>query len=154
MDLTYIVDNTKKFNVRSAALIRYQDYYLLSKRIDKDYYSLVGGRINYGEDSKAAIIREIKEELDFDIAVADLKLCRIVENFYNYGEVYIHEYLFVYEINVASKYFKQGNFINRENPLMQMLWFKKREVASLNLKPKIIKKCLFSADFAHIIWRN
>ena len=40
IDLTFKVSEKEKFNVRSAAIIKYQDNYLISKREDKDYYSM------------------------------------------------------------------------------------------------------------------
>ena len=68
MDLTFEISENEKFNVRSAALIKYHDNYLISKREDKDYYSIPGGRISFAEDSKEATLRELKEELNWDIA--------------------------------------------------------------------------------------
>ena len=78
MDLSFKINEQEVFNVRSAALIRHNDYYFISKREDKDYYSIPGGRINYGEDSKSAILRELKEELNWNINPADVKLVHVI----------------------------------------------------------------------------
>ena len=86
MDLTFQINVEEKFNVRSAAVIKYNDYYLIGKRDDKDYYSIPGGRINFGEDSKRAVIRELKEELNFDVSLDNIKLVRIIENFFYFKD--------------------------------------------------------------------
>ncbi len=153
MDLTFKVGENERFNVRSAAIIRHQDNYLISKRNDKDYYSILGGRINFGEDSKAAVLREIREELGWDLS--DAKLVRIMENFFSYSDgTKFHEYLFVYLMNVSEEYFKKGDFINLENPNMHMLWYKKEDYLKLNIRPLVIKGVLESPDFEHLVVRN
>ena len=152
MDLTFKISDNEKFNVRSAAVIRYKDNYLISKREDKDYYSIPGGRINFGEDSKSAILRELKEELDWD--TPDAKLVRIIENFFTFKDgVFFHEYLFIYLIDVSEEYFKRGNFINLENPLMHMEWYKKDDYKKLDIRPNMIKDIINDDSFKHIILR-
>ena len=151
IDLTFKVSEKEKFNVRSAAIIKYQDNYLISKREDKDYYSITGGKVTFGEDSKTAILRELKEELDFDIARSDARLVRIIENFYTYNDgTKFHEYLFVYLIELGKEYFEKGNFINKENTLMHMIWFKENVFLFLNIKPQILKDVVENKEFKHI----
>ena len=155
MDLTFLVAENKKFNVRSAAIIKYQDNFFLSKREDKDYYSIPGGRVSFGEDSKSTIIRELKEELDFDIPFTTPKLLRIVENFFQFKDgTFFHEYLFIYEIEVPAKYFAKGDFINLENPAMHMKWYQKEDFLKLNVKPKVVKECLSDNSFKHLILKE
>ena len=151
IDLTFKVSEKEKFNVRSAAIIKYQDNYLISKREDKDYYSITGGKVTFGEDSKTAILRELKEELDFDIARSDARLVRIIENFYTYNDATkFHEYLFVYLIELGKEYFEKGDFINKENTLMHMIWFKENVFLNLNIKPQILKDVVENKEFKHI----
>ena len=152
MDLSFKISDNEKFNVRSAAVIRCNDNYLISKREDKDYYSIPGGRINFGEDSKCAILRELKEELDWD--TPDAKLVRIIENFFTFKDgVFFHEYLFIYLIDVPEGYFMRGNFINLENSLMHMEWYKKDDYKKLNIRPNLIKDIIDDDSFKHIILR-
>lgn len=152
MDLSFKISDNEKFNVRSAAVIRCNDNYLISKREDKDYYSILGGRINFGEDSKCAILRELKEELDWD--TPDAKLVRIIENFFTFKDgVFFHEYLFIYLIDVPEGYFMRGNFINLENPLMHMEWYKKDDYKKLDIRPNLIKDIIDDDSFKHIILR-
>ena len=152
MDLSFKISDNEKFNVRSAAVIRSNDNYLISKREDKDYYSIPGGRINFREDSKSAILRELKEELDWNIP--DAKLVRIIENFFTFKDgVFFHEYLFIYLIDVPEGYFMRGNFINLENSLMHMEWYKKDDYKKLDIRPNLIKDIIDDDNFKHIILR-
>lgn len=154
-DLTFKIEDNKTFNVRSAGILRYQDKILLSKRSDKDYYSLPGGRISFNEESSMALKRELKEELGWDIKIDDLKLLRIIENFFTYKDATnFHEILFIYEIPISKKYFDIGNFINLENPQMQMLWVNIDEFLSLNIKPSLVKSIINNSEFAHIILKE
>lgn len=155
MDLSFKISKQEVFNVRSAALIRHNDYYFISKREDKDYYSIPGGRINYGEDSKSAILRELKEELNWHINPDDTELVRIIENFFTFKDnVKFHEYLFIYEINISDEYFNQGNFINLENPLMHMEWYQKSDYLNLDIRPSIIKDIITDNNFKHLIIKD
>ena len=152
MDLTFKVDEKEIFNVRAAAIIKCNNYYLISKREDKDYYSVVGGRIAFNEDSKAAILREIKEELNWDIDSKDAKLVRIIENFFIYSDnVRFHEYLFVYLIDIQTPDWQIEDFINLENPRMHMKSYNKENYLQLNIKPSILKDILTDDSFKHLI---
>ena len=85
------------------------------------------------------------------------RIFRSVTNKYNGifpRENYIHEYLFIYEIEIDKKYFDKGNFINLENPLMEMKWYKKDDYIKLNIKPNLIKDIILDNSFKHIINRD
>jgi len=45
------------------------DYLLV--REDKELFSIPGGRLEYGEDSRTALLRELKEELGLDLSIHD-----------------------------------------------------------------------------------
>lgn len=152
MDLTFKVSDKEKFNVRCAAMIRCNDFYLVSKREDKDYYSLPGGRINFKEDSKTGILRELNEELDYNIAPSDAKLVRMIENFFSFkDETFFHEYLFVYLIDVSEEYLEKGNFINLENTHMHMEWYSTSDFKKLAIRPDELKDILDDDTFKHLI---
>ena len=80
MNVDFEINNIR-INARVSAIIYNKDKnkVLLFKVEDgRDYYMLPGGRIELNESSNNAIIREIKEELNFDLTY---KLCAIEENF-------------------------------------------------------------------------
>ena len=72
------------FNLRVAALIRYENKILVEQNTDVDYYGLVGGRCKLGEDSITAIKREIKEETGEDTEY--IRSVGIIENFFTSNE--------------------------------------------------------------------
>lgn len=149
MDLTFKEDIT--FNVRTAAFIRHNDEILLSKRSDKDYYSLPGGRVKLGESSKDGLIRELKEELNYDLYPEDLRLVRVIENFFTYQDKEnIHEYLFIYEITLPEKNYN-GNFTNLENPNMNMLWVREEQFILLPVRPGCIKNIITDNSLKSLI---
>ena len=58
-----------------AAVIKHDGCVFISQRgygEYKGFWEFPGGKIELGETNEAALIREIKEELDIDIAVGDL----------------------------------------------------------------------------------
>ena len=63
-----------KFNFRVAAIIVNNDEYLIQKTDGNDYYSLIGGHVQFGESTEETIIREINEEIGITISPKDIKL--------------------------------------------------------------------------------
>ena len=96
MNIEFEKDNNR-VSARTSAIIYNSDKtkVLLFKVEDgRDYFLLPGGRIEFNEDSKSAIKREIKEELNYDI---DFELCSIQENFLNHNNMMTTQYCFVYK---------------------------------------------------------
>ncbi|MBM7564911.1 8-oxo-dGTP pyrophosphatase MutT (NUDIX family) [Paenibacillus sacheonensis] len=60
----------------------------------------MGGTIEYGEDSKSAVVREVKEEIDVDIIRP--RLIGLIENIFPYYNEVGHEYDFIYEAEFCS----------------------------------------------------
>ncbi|MBD3195861.1 MAG: NUDIX domain-containing protein [Candidatus Lokiarchaeota archaeon] len=59
------------------------------------FYRPLGGNIEFTEDSKQGLKREILEELNTEIC--DLDLLDVIENIYYYKDKYSHEIMFVYD---------------------------------------------------------
>jgi len=154
MDLSIELEKDFRLNVRTTALIRYNNEILLSKKSNEEYYSLPGGRVKMGEDSRIALVRELKEELNYDIREEELRLVRIVENFFTYADgSKFHEYLFIYELLLPEKYYN-GDFKNLENPLMDMKWMREEEFTVTNVKPDLCKSIIASPEFRHVILKE
>ena len=76
-----------------AAVIRHGDKIFATQRgygEFKDKWEFPGGKIELGEDPKAALVREIKEELDTEIKVGDL--IKTVETDYPAFHITMHVY--------------------------------------------------------------
>lgn len=65
------------------------------------YYRPLGGGIEYGETSEAAIRRETREELGLD--AANLKLLGVIENIFIYNGEQGHEIVFVFDGEFTDK---------------------------------------------------
>ena len=61
--------------VGCGALIQDNDKILLLKRLkspEAGYWSFAGGKVEFGETTRAALIREVSEEIGVTVALADL----------------------------------------------------------------------------------
>lgn len=89
-----------RYRASSLCIIRRGASILLEQFPEEDgiiTFRPVGGTIEYGEDSKSTVIREVKEEINVDITKPNL--IGIIENIYPcYGQIG-HEFDFIYEAN-------------------------------------------------------
>lgn len=67
---------------------------------DQRFWVPVGGRVELGEKSGAALIREVREELATD--VTDLSLLGVLENIFTFDGGNGHEIVFVYDGRLAN----------------------------------------------------
>ncbi len=153
-DLTFDEENSK-FNVRVAVLVEHNDKLLTQN--ENDNYWLIGGRIHQGEDSKQAVLREIKEELCYDVTDQDsLKLNFICENFFMWDTIPCHEILFIYRLILSddSELIKKDGFKCGDNPRFVEKWVDFDELKHVNLVPRFIPEYIRKRDFKHCIIRN
>ena len=71
MDLK-IKTETEEFHGRTCGIIKQEDKFLIMRVNKTSYYHIPGGHIEIGEDSKQAVIREIKEEIGCNVKKANL----------------------------------------------------------------------------------
>ena len=82
-------------NIRVGAIIMKDDKVLMVKSKRDDYYYTVGGRIQFGETAQDAILREVKEELGFDMEIDRLGF---IKEAYFYGTVGSDRERLIYEL--------------------------------------------------------
>lgn len=98
-----------RYRASSLCIVKRRESILLEQFPEEDgviTFRPVGGTIEYGEDSKSAVVREVKEEINIDII--EPKLLGIIENIYPcYGQIG-HEYDFIYQasFNCSDDYEK------------------------------------------------
>ena len=107
MDLK-IKTETEEFHGRTCGIIKQENKFLIMRVNKTSYFHIPGGHIEIGEDSKEAIIREIKEEIGCDVQEANLFV--IQENFWIRNNRKCHGIEFYYIIG-------KRNFKNAVNEL-------------------------------------
>ena len=95
MDLTFTVDQ-KKLNIRAVALLIQDGHLLIHRQGKDDFWSLPGGRVQFGESGAKAIERELLEELGQPIMPPVFRFLH--ENFFNYAQHQFHELGLFYEV--------------------------------------------------------
>ncbi len=77
-----------RFHHRAAGVCVDDGYVLLHRSVDDDFWGLPGGRVEFGEASSQAIVREMREELGLEARTE--RLLWVVENFFTRGEMRRH----------------------------------------------------------------
>ena len=67
---------------------------------DQTYYRPLGGTIEFGERSEAAVRRELREELN--VTVTSTHLLGVIENVFTANREAGHEIDFIYEVSVTE----------------------------------------------------
>jgi len=70
----------KQFEICVRGIIKHRGEILVCWNKEKKYYFFPGGHIDFGETAEAALVRELKEELN--ITVKKLSFIGIIENIY------------------------------------------------------------------------
>lgn len=121
------------------ALIKYKNKYLVLKaeRNNLVYRDLPGGKVKYKEEPLEALRREIKEEVNLDIALEQFNILGL---WYFYSATHKHQVVcttFMAEISDIRNLDIAHNPAAKEN-ILEFGWFNIEEILNLN-KPKINK---------------
>lgn len=93
-DITTVTEEGS-FKFRVAALIVHEGRLLLAGTRYESYHYLPGGKVRLGEDSRAAVARELREETALRLEIGDLR--HIVENLRSHPDGGVrHELMLVY----------------------------------------------------------
>ena len=99
--LSFVV-GANRFNYRTAAIIIRDGHVLVCREDDDDYVMLPGGRVEMGETSHSAIIREIAEELHATGNIGPLVYT--VENFFEREGQRFHELAAYYRVDLPPDF--------------------------------------------------
>lgn len=147
MDITINVEDYK-LNVRAAAIIIHNNKILVHKNINEDYYALLGGRVQIGEDSETTIKREILEELGKEIEVTGY--ITTLENLFNLREKKFHEILFVYKAEFKNEEDKKIEYTIKNiegEDYLRYEWLDLNKINEYPIKPEKIKSILKNGKF-------
>ena len=159
MDLKIKTD-TQEFHGRTCGIIKQEDYFLIMRVNKTQYYHIPGGHIEIGEDSKEAVIREIKEEIG--CSVKEAKLFAIQENFWKRKGKQCHGIEFYYVIEpepkLSIKDYERIENDKGEDKLLEFKWVKSEELLNVDLRPENIKKLLVNGEYnnklIHLVERD
>ena len=155
MDLTLDVEDYK-LNIRSAGVIIHNNKILTHKNVNKNHYSLPGGRVEIGENSEETVIRELHEELEKDIVITGY--VATIENFFEMENKKYHEIYFVHKVEFAKAEDQNIDYTlhNKEGKeYLKYEWIDLSEIDKYNILPACLKDILKMKQFpTHIINDN
>lgn len=106
--------DTTRIRPIAVCLFQSENRILVSEGFDavkQDYYYRpLGGGIEYGETSRAAVVREIREELGAEIE--NVRLLGVLENIFVYEGEQGHEIVFVFDGEFADKSLYERDRLN------------------------------------------
>nr|WP_318540052.1 NUDIX hydrolase [Terribacillus saccharophilus] len=142
-------------NCRTAGIIVKDNHVLLHKSKKDPFWTLIGGRIQLGEDSAQAVEREFQEELDIPVK-AERLLCS-VENFFTYKGRPYHEYSFIYVVqDVENRLHGTEEVISPEGGEFHYEWISLERIGEISLKPGFLSEKLVNLPSApvHLIHKE
>ncbi len=152
------IDNLSgNFKFRVNGILMHDNEILVVKMDNNPFYCLPGGHVKLGEDSKSAVVREIKEETGYNSHIN--KLVSTTENFFvRKNGKKIHELGFYYLLNlndeeIINKKEYETTEENEEKINLHFKWVQINELKDIDFKPKELKEKLENGnvDFQHLI---
>lgn len=109
----------------AVVIIRRNNEILVCPKYDNKknwhFFRLIGGGIEFGEDSLTALKREIKEELNKELK--NIKLLDIRENIFTYKGRKGHEICFLYQAEFRNKSdYELAEFVILDKPEEKAIW--------------------------------
>lgn len=151
-DIKFNLDNNNQFVSRTIGIIKKDNKILVQGRKGKDGWGFPGGSIAYLENSEETIKREFEEEIGEKVNIN--KLFAIVENFFKFDTITVHQISFYYLLNLDnnSKYYGMDSFDGVEegkNIIFKWIDLDSNEI----VKPSVIFNALKenSNDIKHYI---
>lgn len=144
MDLSLLL-NSHRLNIRTSAMIRRGDEWLMHHGINDSFITTVGGRIKLLEDSKSALIRELKEELDLVVSENDLQFQTMIEGFFDYNGTNYHELLFVYLLEIGDE-LGDGEIFAQPDDQFIFKFYSKEELLRESIKPHKLKSLMLEEE--------
>ena len=154
------IDNEEgKFKFRVCGILEHNGKYLVVKINHNKFYCLPGGHVELGEDTDTAVLREMKEELGYEIKIK--KLIAINQNFF-YTETGkpFHEIGYYYIVNAVNEANVNPNDYVREEldkgkiQHLDFKWFTKEELKKEDFKPTFVVDCFDNKEAKLVITRD
>lgn len=156
-DISVLI-NDVKFNFRVGVIFEFNGKVIIEKGGKGGHGVLPGGRVKTLENTKEALIREIKEEMHFDISKKEIKLQSIIENFFENSNQKFHELYFVYKIQLDDNddivKIESQDFINYDSESNYYEFVDINNIDDEFIKPLVIKKIVKEENFKNFVVRD
>lgn len=110
------MDKFKEIRLIVLGIVKKGNKLLVNKGYDKvtnkEFYRCIGGGIEFLENSKDALKREFKEELNIDIEVGEF--LGIAENIFTFNGKNAHELILFYNVFIKDEDYKEKYIIDGE----------------------------------------
>ncbi len=149
MDIKLFTDE-RNFKFRVAGILAREDEILTVRMCKNSFYCLPGGHVELGEDSKNAIIREMKEETGYN--VKNPELIAVVENFFKTkNEKKVQELGFYYWLEWDGTEEFKGDYSIIEKDKEQQIelefkWIKREELSKILFQPSFLIEKIQKGD--------
>ena len=144
------------FNSRVVGVCIKENKIFLSKLKSDDYWTFIGGKVQFGESSDMAVLREFREETGAELQVD--RMLAIIENFFELDGQSWHQYIFFYLLRDDNDELKsfEGEKVVEDNADAIYRWFELSELQDIMIKPECSKTILheLSANIQHYINRD
>lgn len=138
------MDKFKEIRPIVLGIVKKDNKILVSEGYDKTkneiFYRSIGGGIEFLENSKDALKREFKEELNIDINVGEF--LGISENIFTYNGKNAHELILFYNVDINNFDYKEKYHIVDDNCENDAMWIDIDNF--INGKLKIYPKEIFN----------
>jgi ADP-ribose pyrophosphatase YjhB (NUDIX family) len=95
-------DGVDRFQMRAAGIAREDGHLLIHRATLEDYWTLPGGRMEQGETSAEALLREMREELLVDAEIGALAV--LAESFFENINQHFHEIGFYHAVQLPPAF--------------------------------------------------
>lgn len=148
-----------KFKFRVCGILEHEGKYLVVKIDGNKFYCLPGGHVELDEDTEMAVLREMKEELGFDVDIK--RLISVNQNFFktNDGKPF-HEIGFYYVVTAKNDRDVNPNDYEREEIDKGMLrhlefkWVTAQQLKEISFRPTFVADILDREDVLINITRD
>lgn len=130
------MDKFKEIRPIVLGIVKKNNKVLVSKGYDKVkneiFYRSIGGGIEFLENSKDALKREFKEELNIKINVGEF--LGISENIFTYNGKNAHELILFYNVDIKDEDYKEKYHIIDDNCETDAVWIDTKKFKNKELK--------------------
>lgn len=144
-----INESEGKFKFRVCGILEHNGKYLAVKINENKFYCLPGGHVELAEDTEQAVLREMHEELGYEVKIK--RLVAVNQNFFwTEDHKPFHELGFYYIVeavdpnNINTDDYTREELDKGKIQHLRFKWFTLEELEKTDFQPRFVTKCLDS----------